>query len=148
MLEGIKLLIERMDSNPEEFMGDLSYRWSHIMQDIAKNGPEYLDEEDLLALNRKVKEVRRRELNAKIVDEISTGHRLKRAHEESEMKAAQRAMAEASIASGRGTIAGTTMTSAWWNEILDSKQSEKIKKQNAMLEQSQAYKKRNNQPWP
>ena len=79
MLNGIKLLIERMETNPEEFTGDLSYRWSHIMQDIAKHGQEFLSEEDIFALNMKVKELRRKELDAKIVDEISTGERLKQA---------------------------------------------------------------------
>lgn len=143
MLEGIKLLIERMDSHPEEFTGDLSYRWANIMQDIAKHGPEYLDEEDLLALNRKVKEVRRRELNAKIVDEIHNARRLKKAQEEFEMKE------KASQLTVRNTLlSGSTLTASWFDEVLDATKAERIKKQNAMLEQSQAYKKRNNQPWP
>jgi hypothetical protein len=81
MQDGIKLLIDRMDSYPEEFFGELSFRWSEIMQDIAKHGPEFLDEEDLLMLNKKVKEVRRKELNAKIVEEIATGARLQVANE-------------------------------------------------------------------
>jgi hypothetical protein len=81
MQDGIKLLIDRMDSYPEEFFGELSYRWSEIMQDIAKHGPEFLDEEDLLMLNKKVKEVRRKELNAKIVEEIATGARMQVAQE-------------------------------------------------------------------
>ena len=81
MQDGIKLLIDRMDSYPEEFFGELSFRWSEIMQDIAKHGPEFLEEEDLLMLNKKVKEVRRKELNAKIVEEIATGARLQVANE-------------------------------------------------------------------
>lgn len=79
MLEGIKLLIDRMEHHPEEFFGDLSYRWSLIMQDIAKHGPEYLEEDDLMLLNKKVKEVRRKELNAKIMDEIASQERLNEA---------------------------------------------------------------------
>jgi hypothetical protein len=81
MQDGIKLLIERMDQYPEEFFGDLSFRWTEIMQDIAKHGPEFLEEEDLLMLNKKVKEVRRKELNAKITEEIATGARLQVAQE-------------------------------------------------------------------
>jgi hypothetical protein len=81
MLDGIKLLIERMDEHPEEFFGDLSFRWSDIMQDIAKHGPEFLEEDDLMLLNRKVKEIRRRELSAKITEEIATGARLQVAQE-------------------------------------------------------------------
>jgi len=81
MLDGIKLLIERMESHPEEFFGELSYRWSSIMNEIAKEGPEFLDEEDLYALNRQVKRVRQRELSAKIMDEISTQERLTDAQE-------------------------------------------------------------------
>jgi hypothetical protein len=81
MLDGIKLLIERMESHPEEFFGELSYRWSSIMNEIAKEGPEFLDEEDLYALNRQVKKVRQRELSAKIMDEISTQERLTDAQE-------------------------------------------------------------------
>ena len=76
MLDGIKPLIERMDQHPEEFFGDLSFRWSDIMQDIAKHGPEFLEEDDLMLLNRKVKEIRRRELSAKITEEIATQARL------------------------------------------------------------------------
>jgi hypothetical protein len=81
MLDGIKLLIDRMESHPEEFFGELSYRWSSIMNEIAKEGPEFLDEEDLYALNRQVKKVRQRELSAKILDEISTQERLTDAQE-------------------------------------------------------------------
>lgn len=81
MQDGIKLLIDRMEHYPEEFFGELSYRWSEIMQDIAKHGPEFLEEEDLLMLNKKVKEVRRKELNAKIVQEIATQARLQIAQE-------------------------------------------------------------------
>lgn len=81
MLDGIKVLIERMDSHPEEFFGDLSYRWAEVMQDIAKNGPQFLEEEDLMLLNKKVKEVRRKELNAKIMDEIANAERLQSAQE-------------------------------------------------------------------
>jgi hypothetical protein len=76
MLDGIKLLIDRMEHHPEEFFGDLAYRWADIMQDIAKHGPEYLEEDDLMLLNKKVKEVRRKELNAKILDEIASQQRL------------------------------------------------------------------------
>ena len=51
------------------------------MQDIAKHGPEFLDEEDLLMLNKKVKEIRRKELNAKITEEIASQARLQIAQE-------------------------------------------------------------------
>ena len=134
MLEGIKLLIERVDSNPEEFTGDLSYRWANIMQDIAKHGQEFLPEEDLMALNLKVKELRRRELTAKIVDEIATARRLKRAQEEFDTK--ENTLKAAVKASG-------TAVSAWWTD-----EAMRLDKQNAMLEQSADYKKRNNQSWP
>ena len=81
MQDGIKVLIDRMDKYPEEFFGELSFRWSDIMQDIAKHGPEFLEEEDLMMLNKKVKEIRRRELNAKITEEIATQARLQVAQE-------------------------------------------------------------------
>jgi hypothetical protein len=81
MQDGIKLLIDRMDKYPEEFFGELSFRWSDIMQEIAKHGPEFLEEEDLMMLNKKVKEIRRRELNAKITEEIATQARLQVAQE-------------------------------------------------------------------
>ena len=81
MQDGIKVLIERMESHPEEFFGELAYRWAEIMQDIAKHGPEFLEEDDLLLLNKKVKEVRRKELNAKIMDEIASAERLSHAQE-------------------------------------------------------------------
>jgi hypothetical protein len=70
-----------MDQHPEEFFGDLSYRWSEVMQDIAKHGPEFLDEQDIMMLNMKVKEIRRKELSAKITEEIATGSRLQVAQE-------------------------------------------------------------------
>ena len=81
MQQGIQVLIERMESHPEEFFGDLAFRWAEIMQDIAKHGPEFLEEDDLMMLNKKVKEVRRKELNAKILDEIANGERLNVAQE-------------------------------------------------------------------
>jgi hypothetical protein len=118
MQDGIKLLIERMDQYPEEFFGDLSFRWTDIMQDIAKHGPEFLEEEDLLMLNKKVKEVRRKELNAKITEEIATGSRL---------QVAQERQAKASMyntAKGSPLLAGSSLGSAiarsegnqvWWS---------------------------------
>lgn len=81
MQQGIKVLIERMESHPEEFFGDLAYRWAEIMQDIAKHGPEFLEEDDLMMLNKKVKEVRRKEFNAKVLDEIASSERLNHAQE-------------------------------------------------------------------
>lgn len=86
MIEGVRILIDRMETHPEEFVGELSYRWAHIMNDIAKHGPEFLDEEDLLAIGRKIQEVRRKDLTAKVVEEIHTARRLKKAQEEFEMK--------------------------------------------------------------
>lgn len=147
MLEGIKLLIERMDSNPEGFVGDLSYRWAAIMQDLAKHGPEFLEEEDVLALNRKVKEVRRKELNAKIVDEIHTAKRLKKAQEEFEMK---ERMVSATQSPIRGALGGATMSTYWLDEaiIQENIRKEKRREDNLKLAQSQAYKKRSNQSWP
>lgn len=84
MQEGIRVLIERMDSHPEEFFGDLAFRWSEIMQDIAKHGPEFLEEDDLMMLNKKVKEVRRKEFNAKVLDEIASAERLNHAKDKAE----------------------------------------------------------------
>jgi hypothetical protein len=112
MQDGIKLLIERMDQYPEEFFGDLSFRWTEIMQDIAKHGPEFLEEEDLLMLNKKVKEVRRKELNAKITEEIATGARL---------QVAQERQVKAGVYSTQGSTAlkGAIMRSegnqVWWS---------------------------------
>lgn len=106
MLEGIKLLIDRMEHHPEEFFGDLSYRWSLIMQDIAKHGPEYLEEDDLMLLNKKVKEVRRKELNAKIMDEIATQERLNEA---------QSRFAKAGKIDFGNAIAKQEGQRAWWS---------------------------------
>jgi hypothetical protein len=117
MQDGIKLLIERMDQYPEEFFGDLSFRWTEVMQDIAKHGPEFLEEEDLLMLNKKVKEVRRKELNAKIVEEIASGKRL---------QVAQERQAKAGVFSTQGSsfLANSSLGSAiarsegnqvWWS---------------------------------
>jgi hypothetical protein len=112
MLDGIKLLIDRMDQHPEEFFGDLSYRWSLIMQDIAKHGPEYLEEDDLLLLNKKVKEVRRKELNAKILDEIATQERLHTAQE----RFSKTGRIDTTTISGYGaSIAKGEGQKVWWS---------------------------------
>jgi hypothetical protein len=108
MLDGIKLLIERMDSNPEEFFGDLAYRWADVMQDIAKNGPQFLEEEDLMLLNKKVKEVRRKELNAKIMDEIANAERLSTAQEK--FTRAGKVLVGAAQAKQQGS----PIQKAWW----------------------------------
>jgi hypothetical protein len=122
MQDGIKLLIERMDQYPEEFFGDLSFRWTDIMQDIAKHGPEFLEEEDLLMLNKKVKEVRRKELNAKIVEEIASGARLQVAQE-------RRVKANIYTTQGSPLLAGSSLGSAiarsegnqvWWSGAVPS----------------------------
>jgi len=116
MLDGIKLLIDRMDQHPEEFFGDLSYRWSGIMQDIAKHGPEYLEEDDLLLLNKKVKEVRRKELNAKILDEIATQERLHTAQE----RFSKTGRIDTNTISGYGaSIAKGEGQKVWWSSDSD-----------------------------
>jgi hypothetical protein len=107
MLDGIKLLIERMDEHPEEFFGDLSFRWADIMQDIAKHGPEFLEEDDLMLLNRKVKEIRRRELNAKITEEIATQARL---------QVAQERYTKAPISRHGAAIAKGEGQKVWWSD--------------------------------
>lgn len=113
MLDGIKLLIDRMDQHPEEFFGDLSYRWSLIMQDIAKHGPEYLEEDDLMLLNKKVKEVRRKELNAKILDEIATQERLT----EAQSRYAKTGKVDMNTISGYGAmIAKAEGQKVWWSD--------------------------------
>jgi hypothetical protein len=109
MLDGIKLLIERMDQHPEEFFGDLSFRWSDIMQDIAKHGPEFLEEDDLMLLNRKVKEIRRRELSAKITEEIATQARLQVAQERHGKVKVPVSQYGAAIAKGEGQ-------KVWWTD--------------------------------
>ena len=111
MLDGIKLLIERMDSNPEEFFGDLAYRWSEVMQDIAKNGPQFLEEEDLMLLNKKVKEVRRKELNAKIMDEIANAERLNTAQE----KFAR--AGKVLVGAAQAKQSGSPVQKAWWQGV-------------------------------
>jgi hypothetical protein len=128
MQDGIKLLIDRMDQYPEEFFGDLSFRWSEIMQDIAKHGPEFLDEEDILMLNKKVKEIRRKELNAKIVEEIASGTRLRVAQERQakantyttqgspSLKAAyDRSQSLASLGATTASIARAEGNQVWWS---------------------------------
>lgn len=111
MLDGIKLLIERMDQHPEEFFGDLSFRWSDIMQDIAKHGPEFLEEDDLMLLNKKVKEIRRRELSAKITEEIATQARLQVAQERHGKVKVSVSQYGAAIAKGEGQ-------KVWWSGVV------------------------------
>lgn len=111
MQQGIQVLIERMDSHPEEFFGDLAYRWADVMQDIAKHGPEFLEEDDLMMLNKKVKEVRRKELNAKILDEIANAERLTHAQE----KFAKAGKVQVNpYASAPVKQSGTPVKNAWW----------------------------------
>ena len=109
MLDGIKLLIERMDQHPEEFFGDLSYRWSEVMQDIAKHGPEFLDEQDIMMLNMKVKEIRRKELSAKITEEIATGSRL---------QVAQERQAKVPFSQYGAVIAKGEGQKVWWSGVV------------------------------
>ena len=112
MLDGIKLLIDRMDKYPEEFFGDLSFRWSEIMQDIAKHGIEFLDEEDLLMLNKKVKEIRRKELNAKITEEIATQARLQVAQERQAKSGSMRSEYGSALSSA---IVKQSGQKVWWS---------------------------------
>lgn len=115
MQDGIKLLIDRMDKYPEEFFGDLAFRWAEIMQDIAKHGPEFLEEEDLLMLNKKVKEVRRKELNAKITEEIATQARLQVAQERME-KAGRVDTTQYTTASYGQAVAKQSGQKVWWSD--------------------------------
>jgi hypothetical protein len=113
MLDGIKLLIDRMDKYPEEFFGDLSFRWSEIMQDIAKHGIEFLDEEDLLMLNKKVKEIRRKELNAKITEEIATQARLQIAQERQAKSGSMRSEYGSALSSA--IVKQSGQQQVWWS---------------------------------
>ena len=114
MLEGIKLLIDRMEHHPEEFFGDLAFRWADIMQDIAKHGPEFLEEDDLMLLNKKVKEVRRKEHNAKILDEISMQARLQIAQERMERAGTVSEKVRINTAFGSAPVKQSGQQ-AWWN---------------------------------
>jgi hypothetical protein len=141
MLEGIKLLIERMETNPEEFTGDLSYRWSNIMQDLAKHGPEFLDPEDMMALNLKVKEVRRKELNAKIMDEIATQKRLKRAQEEhDERTTLERSVLAKGTVKASGLLPSNTMKAWWADEASKTARIDEVMEQNKIQQQDTGNK--------
>jgi hypothetical protein len=126
MQEGIKVLIERMDSHPEEFFGDLAFRWSEIMQDIAKHGPEFLEEDDLMMLNKKVKEVRRKEFNAKVLDEIASAQRLNHAKDKAEKIAQSTGNYGASVKQSGGPIRN------WW--VTDS--TDKMNRVNKAFDQA------------
>ena len=163
MQQGIQVLIERMESHPEEFFGDLAFRWADVMQDIAKHGPEFLEEDDLMMLNKKVKEVRRKELTAKILDEIANGERLNVAQEKfAKAGKAQSAYGQAPVKQSGAPVKNwwmqegksaldkafdqayhdyNTMTLSpnqsnldWASEHADRVTIDRIRKQNAMLE--------------
>jgi hypothetical protein len=66
MCSGVRTLVARMESNPEEFFGDAT-KWRFM---FAANFREVLTEPEKGALHEALKEVRRKEFDTLVVKEI------------------------------------------------------------------------------
>ena len=66
MCSGVRTLVARMESNPEEFFGDAT-KWRFM---FAANFREVLTEPEKGALHEALKEVRRKEFDTLVVKEL------------------------------------------------------------------------------
>ena len=79
MNEGVRILIERMDTHPEEFNYGIHEKWSDIISEIMKharghpNTVPFLYPEEVQAVQDKLQKLERDEFTAEVLRRLSSG---------------------------------------------------------------------------
>lgn len=79
MNEGVRILIERMDTHPEEFNYGIHEKWSDIITEILKHGRgqpstvPFLHPEEVQAVQDKLQKLERDEFTAEVLRRLAAG---------------------------------------------------------------------------
>jgi len=77
MNEGVRILLERMDTHPQEFNNGILHKWSDIVGDImqrakGKTDPvPFLDDAEVKAIYDKLRDLERHEFTAKVLRKLA-----------------------------------------------------------------------------
>lgn len=66
MNDGVRILLERMQTHPEEFAGDREGKWSHLIQSYRM----FLDEGDWQALEKSMNALMQQRFTEKVLDKL------------------------------------------------------------------------------
>ena len=66
MNDGVKILLERMKTNPEEFYSDINEKWAHIINTYKP----YLNDEDTKALEEELAKLMQQRFTEEIMEEL------------------------------------------------------------------------------
>lgn len=69
MNEGVQILLARMKTHPEEFIG--SDKWMFLHDSLKENRLSFLDSEEVAALDNGLKELYRQKFTAKILAKLT-----------------------------------------------------------------------------
>lgn len=113
--DGIKLLVERLKTHPEEFGEGGHYRWNNILNDVVH--ADYLTKEEKDLVFAEMRQVNRSNFTRKVMDALLNQDE---ATEMMKIKAQGRYLID------KGTISGTTISTSQFNgtslsELVDRK---------------------------
>jgi hypothetical protein len=70
MLAGVEILLERMKTNPEEFVEAAISKWAIVLSNVSG----VLNDEELKALEEALKELKRNHFNGEVMRVLAQGH--------------------------------------------------------------------------
>ena len=99
MLTGVEILLERMKTNPEEFIEGDASKWSRVMSGAWA----ILSEDERTALQAGINEAKREHFNGEVMRVLSQGH-------DDQLGRADDYLVKSAVVSKKGMIAQTTQT--------------------------------------
>ena len=106
MSTGVQTLIARMATNPEEFFGE-THKWRFMFKDTFR---DVMTELEKGALHAALKEVRRKEFDALVVQTLLNDEAKERAYAQAQAYTGQNLAMTRSLGNSTGTTAPNTMT--------------------------------------
>ncbi len=100
---GVKTLVARMATNPEEFFGD-ALKWRFMFKE---NFREVMTESEKATLHTALKEVRRKEFDALVVQTLLNDEVKERAYAQAQAYTGQNLALTQSLGASTGTFANT-----------------------------------------
>lgn len=77
MNEGVRILLERMETHPQEFNYGILLKWSDIIKEIMKhakgepNAVPFLDDDEVKAIYDKLRDLERQEFTAQVLRKLA-----------------------------------------------------------------------------
>jgi hypothetical protein len=77
MNEGVRILLERMETHPQEFNNGILHKWSDVVGDVMQrargeaNPVPFLDDAEVQAIYDKLRDLERHEFTAKVLRKLA-----------------------------------------------------------------------------